>query len=202
MPRLSEGRRRSREDGLVAAARDEFAEFGFVDASIGGIARRAGVSDGLLYRYFADKRAILAAVLERFMAAIVEAAEAEVFETADVASRLERLIGAQLSAFALQPAICKLFIQHLRERADYVGSPLQAQARRYTDLLIRIAREAKLTGEVASDLDERMLRDLVFGGIEHIAWRKITYDEDFDVPETARRLSRLVVMGVGGEGRA
>ena len=51
---------------MLAAARRSFADHGFDAASIAGIARGAGVSDGLLYRYFADKRALLLAVLARF----------------------------------------------------------------------------------------------------------------------------------------
>lgn len=47
---------------LVAAAREVFAEYGF-DATLGDIARHAGVGVGTAYRHFPNKQAIAAEVL-------------------------------------------------------------------------------------------------------------------------------------------
>jgi AcrR family transcriptional regulator len=52
---------RQNYDRLVAVARDAFAAHG-ADASLIEIARQAGVSSGTLYRHFADRSALLAAV--------------------------------------------------------------------------------------------------------------------------------------------
>lgn len=53
-------RRRGEEvrDLIVAAARTEFAEQGFAGATTRGIARRAGASEVLIYRYFGSKAAL------------------------------------------------------------------------------------------------------------------------------------------------
>lgn len=58
---------RSREmvEGLVLAAMDVIAERGLHDLTTNHIAARAGVSVGSLYQYFADKHALLDAVLEK-----------------------------------------------------------------------------------------------------------------------------------------
>jgi len=45
-------------DLIVAAARAEFAEQGFAGATTRGIARRAGASEVLIYRYFGSKAAL------------------------------------------------------------------------------------------------------------------------------------------------
>ncbi|WP_006242825.1 TetR/AcrR family transcriptional regulator [Mycolicibacterium tusciae] len=66
---------RNRES-LLAAAEDEFAARG-LDASVADIARRAGVAKGTVFRHFATKEELIAAVVARY-----------VTELRDVARRL------------------------------------------------------------------------------------------------------------------
>ena len=49
---------------LLAAAREEFMEKGFDGARTSALAKRAGVPQGLIYHYFAHKKALFSAVLE------------------------------------------------------------------------------------------------------------------------------------------
>ena len=50
---------------ILAAARDEFAEFGLGGARVDRIAERAGVNKRLIYYYFDDKEKLFEAVLEQ-----------------------------------------------------------------------------------------------------------------------------------------
>ena len=50
---------------ILAAARDEFAEFGLGGARVDRIAERAGLNKRLIYSYFEDKEKLFQAVLEQ-----------------------------------------------------------------------------------------------------------------------------------------
>lgn len=50
---------------ILAAARDEFAEYGLGGARVDRIAERAGLNKRLIYYYFADKETLFQAVLEQ-----------------------------------------------------------------------------------------------------------------------------------------
>lgn len=50
---------------ILAAARDEFAEYGLGGARMDRIAERAGLNKRLIYYYFSDKEALFQAVLEQ-----------------------------------------------------------------------------------------------------------------------------------------
>lgn len=50
---------------ILAAARDEFAEFGLAGARVDRIAERAGLNKRLIYYYFEDKEKLFQAVLEQ-----------------------------------------------------------------------------------------------------------------------------------------
>ncbi|HEV8407280.1 MAG TPA: helix-turn-helix domain-containing protein, partial [Sphingomicrobium sp.] len=58
---------------ICAAALEVFAEKGFAAAKLDEIARRAGVSKGTLYLYFADKEQLFRAVVRDSIAPNVEA---------------------------------------------------------------------------------------------------------------------------------
>lgn len=66
---------------LVAAARELFAQDGYVATSLDAVVERAGVTKGALYHHFDGKRELFAAVFEaeqeRLVAAELEAAERE-----------------------------------------------------------------------------------------------------------------------------
>ncbi|MDG9724347.1 TetR/AcrR family transcriptional regulator [Streptomyces sp. DH41] len=70
---------------LIAAARDIYAEHG-LDAPLSAIARRAGVGQGVLYRHFPDRAAVVTAVLEENVRQVEQAAMAE-------GSDIERILG-------------------------------------------------------------------------------------------------------------
>jgi TetR/AcrR family fatty acid metabolism transcriptional regulator len=195
MPRLTDQSRRLREDQLLAAARRSFADFGFEAASIAGIARGAGVSDGLLYRYFADKRALLLAVLARFFEELIDRAGAAVAAESGFAAQLRALTKTHFQTMVDDPSLCRLFLRQTRDAGDYLGSPIHDLTRRYAAVLTGIVRVGRAAGECRADLDDRLFRDLVFGGMEHIGWRFLDGDTRYDPREAAARLVAQLVEG-------
>lgn len=63
---------RNRES-LLAAAEDEFAERG-LDASVADIARRAGVAKGTVFRHFATKEELIAAIVGEHLSKLIDVA--------------------------------------------------------------------------------------------------------------------------------
>jgi AcrR family transcriptional regulator len=57
---------------ILVAARESFGALGYEAASIGVIAKAAGVTSGALYHHFADKQALFAAVAEKIEAYLME----------------------------------------------------------------------------------------------------------------------------------
>lgn len=79
MPLISPERMQDRYDTILDAAKRAFAEKGFEGASIADIARIADISDGLVYRYFRNKRDLLYGVLKKFYERILVDLENQVF---------------------------------------------------------------------------------------------------------------------------
>jgi len=58
-------RTRLQKERILAAARSCFVESGFYAASMAAIAETAGMSQGLIYRYFENKNAIILVIIEQ-----------------------------------------------------------------------------------------------------------------------------------------
>ncbi|MET8380065.1 TetR/AcrR family transcriptional regulator [Streptomyces microflavus] len=97
---------------LVAAAREVFAEHG-LEAPLSAIARRAGVGQGVLYRHFPDRAALVGAVLEENVRQMEQAAESE---------------------DATLPGLLGVLTWHLAESAAFIGLLHSSRAGSRSDL--------------------------------------------------------------------
>src|SRR5258707_8227434 len=68
-------RRDERRDQILDCALAVFASKGFHETSIAAICARARIARGTLYQYFTDKRDVLAALIERIVGRIIDAAQ-------------------------------------------------------------------------------------------------------------------------------
>src|SRR3979490_1141085 len=181
MPAISAERMQDRYDAILDAAKRAFSEKGYEGASIADIARIAQISDGLAYRYFRNKRDLLFAVLQRFYERILVDLETQVFSHDRFRDRLEALIKRHIQVFVSDTDLCRLFIAEVRVASDYESSPTQERhrrstsvlIRRYTSVLIRIVKEAVKTGKVNAVMKPKLVRNVLFSAIEHLAWRHV-----------------------------
>ncbi len=141
-PKQKRGQRRV--DAILNAASERFAEVGYENATIIEIAARADTSVGSLYQFFANKEAILKALVERYVerASVVFAAmEVEAFPD----MTLEQSIKAILVPL-------KAFIRDNRDFQVIFSSPTGST---YVDETIRSMDEAFLARTGASLLRAR-----------------------------------------------
>ena len=198
MPAISPQRMQDRYDAILEAAKSAFSEKGYEATSIADIARIAQISDGLVYRYFRNKRELLYEVLKKFYERILLDLETQVFNHDLFPTRLEVLIRRHLQVFVSDTDLCRLFISEVRTASDYEGSPIQELNRLYTSVLIRIVKDAVKVGEVTSDVNPKLLRDVIFGAIEHLAWRHVNGKGQLRVTQTARDLTIMLTSGICG----
>src|SRR5215471_11263371 len=95
-------------------AAQAFAELGFPSASMNDIARRCGVSKGLLYHYYASKEQLLFDVTEQYTKRLVSLVEAVERRIRDPARRLPQLIRAFLDEYQTSQARHMVLLHDLR----------------------------------------------------------------------------------------
>ena len=113
---------------LLAAATEEFSEYGFAGARIDRIAERAGANKRLLYVYFGDKDQLLGAVLERQIEALAEAVPL-------VPDDLGAFAAARFDYMLANPQTARLAAWRTFERAE----PTDAERRSYKTKVAAVA---------------------------------------------------------------
>lgn len=191
-PRTDRGRKTRR--AILDAARSEFGERGFHDASISGITRRAGVALGSFYTYFDSKDALFRALV-RDMSDQVRDHVAPVLQSAP-------------DQVAAEQAGLKAFIDFVRghkeiyriiDEAEFVD-PESFRAH-YSTTAERIAQRleaAAARGEVRGDHSEvhawAIMGMNVFLGLRYGVW-----GEELSADTVARAVARLLRSGLTPE---
>lgn len=125
-------RAESQRERILDAAQKCFIERGFHAASIASIAKTAGMSAGLMYRYFENKNAIVKAIIEREL----EGNRAKIAELYTLANLLSRILGTVRQWQAGDPNVMNAAL-YLEMSAEAAREPEIAQVIRSSDALAR-----------------------------------------------------------------
>jgi len=198
----SRGRRLSKEarlEEILIAAEQVFCEVGFEAATVAEIARRAGVVEGNVYRYVKSKRELLARVISEWYSRKNDELEEELAQIASVRSRLRYLIAAHLRNMRDSPALLRLILREVRTSDTEFRQIVGKLNQRYTGHIRTTIEAGVNNGEFGPQTPVRLVRDMIFGGIEHHATRFLMGEGHLDVESVADQLLQLVMHGVCAE---
>ncbi|MCA0212467.1 MAG: TetR family transcriptional regulator [Proteobacteria bacterium] len=142
------------QNTILAAARDEFAEYGLGGARMDRIAERAGLNKRLIYYYFEDKEKLFEAVLEQAYLHIREAERALKLLDLKPADAIRRLVEFTWNYYLDHPEFLTLLnsanlhkARHLQgsERVREMNSPLIAML---GEILERGRKEGSFRGGI------------------------------------------------------
>lgn len=196
-PRLA---REQRVDEILESARQVFCDKGYEAAAVSEIAARIGVVEGTVYKYFATKRDLLLKVIEHWYEEMFGDYARDLAGVKEARARLRLLVWRHLRSVREYPQLCRLMFREVRADQDYPGSAVHALNRRYTQLLVEVLEQGVAAGEFRRDLPLALLRDLVYGGIEHHAWNYMCGRGGFDIDLIAEQLTGLLCEGIAMPG--
>lgn len=151
--------RPSREPQILAAALSEFAQHGFDNARVRGIAQTAGVSEAALYRHYPSKEAMAFAL---FRVHLRRYSEALTYMTnvrgVSVEDRIRDVVRTSLQAFEDERDV---FVFVTTQQARLIGA-LPADFPYPIRIVERIVRDGQREGSVREG-PVRLLAALVFG---------------------------------------
>ncbi|WP_218508679.1 TetR/AcrR family transcriptional regulator [Variovorax sp. dw_308] len=190
-------RRLRRAAEILAAARAVFLEKGFERASVGEIAARVGVVEGLVYTYFPTKRDLLNEVLRGMYEPLIEDIATSFARIHGLRSRLRFLVWRHLRVYVEEPSLSRIVLHEVRTSPEYFKSVLHDLHVRYTAFLLRTVHEAVDSGELPAGTDGELVRSMVYGGIEHRMWAQLFgRGGAVDVEAMADQFTALLLSGL------
>jgi len=192
-----------RREQILDCALAVFARQGFHETSIADICARARIARGTLYQYFTDKRAVLAALIERIVGRIIEAVQhwprfelppdAEWTAAHNAAFVEGRCL--QLMAVVFADADTASLILRM---ARGTGFAREALARIDAEVVSVIAADVRAALElgVVRAFDPQVVAEFIVGGIEKIVIRALDDGRAIDVASITRQIAVLVSSGL------
>ena len=192
-----------RRDQILDCALAVFAHKGFHETSIADICTRARIARGTLYQYFTDKRAVLAALIERIVGRMIEAVQhwprfevppdGEWTAEHNVAFVERRCL--QLMAVVFADADTASLILRM---ARGTGFARDALARIDAQVVTVIAADVRAAVElgVVRAFDPQVVAEFIVGGIEKIVVRALDDGQAIDVARITREIAMLVSSGL------
>jgi len=180
---------------ILAAARAELADSGYENFLPAAVAARCGVSEATIYRYFPTKRELLAKVAEDWFGEIL-AVEPEIARRSNAYDQLRLLIRHSLGIVRREPALTRFVLTELRADPAYRSTRVYALNCRFTSWVINLVKEGVARGVFRPQISPSLVRDMIFGCIEHRTWNFLRGQGDFSVDEVADSIADIIFHGL------
>ena len=147
-----------RKEILLEAGIEEFSEKGYENANINVIAKKAGISIGLMYKYFSTKEDFFVTCIQRSMKVLDDALEEIMNSDEKILVKAEKLIRTTCYHSKKHSSYIKLYNEITsvkdEETAKYLAQEIEfSTARKY----ITAIAQAYAKNDVRQDLEPRML---------------------------------------------
>jgi len=181
---------------IVQALRALLEERGFETITIAEIAAEAGVTEGLLYKYFRDKRDLLHHVLEEHYQMFIAQIERDLQGIDGALNKLRKIIWASIERYANHKVFARIIILETRNSAKYFETEAYTLVRRFVGIVDGVIKEGITAGEIRASLPTAYIRNTIFGAIEHSCLSRVIFNEAVSTNETARFITDLIFNGI------
>ncbi len=129
---------------------------------VASVAARAGVSVGLLYRYFGSKAGLVAAVVDEFYTQLLDATS-KAREAGDTWSEREKARTEISVDFHYSQPLARVILSRLSRDADVAALEVDRLAKVIDDAA-RSVQRGQRRGEIPEDVDARTVAAMLIGG--------------------------------------
>lgn len=180
---------------IIAAARALMAEKGYENFVTTEVAARCGVSEATIFRYFPTKRDLLLKVSEDWFSEIISV-QPDMSKYTETFDRLRYVIWYSLSIVSKEPVLTRFILMELRSDPTYRSMPIYQLNRQFTASIVKLIDDAIAGGEFRNDIPPKLVRDMIFGSIEHRTWAYLRGEGGLDVEESADAIAKIIFRGM------
>ncbi len=156
---------------ILLAAYQIFAQKDFQTATIGEIAKAAGVGDATIYEYFRNKEELLFEIPQLVLKGVFEEMNLHMQGIEGAFNKIRKFIWLYFWFLENNPEWTSISMLNLRQNPKFFQTKSYDYIREWSRHIIRMVEEGKQEGNIREDVDPNLVRDLLLGFMEHIAVR-------------------------------
>jgi TetR/AcrR family transcriptional regulator, fatty acid metabolism regulator protein len=168
----------------------------FESITIAEIAATAGVTEGLLYKYFKDRRDLLHYVLKEHYQQFLVQINRDLQGIDGALNKLRKIVWSSIERYANHRVFARIILLEVRNSEGYFQSEAYALVQEFNRLVIGIINEGIAAGEIRDGLPPAYIRNALFGTIEHSCLNRILFNETVSTSEAAHCISDLLINGI------
>jgi TetR/AcrR family fatty acid metabolism transcriptional regulator len=151
---------------IIDAALEVFRERGYANARMADIARRAGVSYGLVYHYFGSKEVLFNLIVGTWWNDLYSMMEKEKSSNIDFRQKLVHIITFFLDTYIQRPNLISIFVSEVCRSSVYHTEEGLAKFLKFFSLCEEIMLEGQHKGILKDEISPHHLTYIFYGAIE------------------------------------
>jgi len=172
----------------------ETKDFGAITTS--EIAKSAGVTEALIYKYFKGKRDLLYQLLSEYLEHYDVQVERDLKGIKGALNKLRKLIWSHINVYATDRVFAKILLMDVRSFSDYYTSETYKLVKKYTEILLEIIQEGVENQEIRNDIPPVFLRQAILGSIENICLTRVIFGRKISPDDLTEKLCEFVFKGI------
>jgi len=185
---------------IVAALKTLLAKKDFGAITTAEIAKTAGVTEALIYKYFKDKRDLLHQILSDYLEQYRAQITHDLRGIKGTFNKLRKLIWSHINVYATNRVFAKVLLIEVRNYPDYYKSETYERVKAYSDIVLKIIEEGVRNKDIRDDISQKLMRYGILGSIEQVCLSGITFDRKIDADVLTEQLCEFFFSGIMREG--
>ena len=165
------------------------------------IARNAGVTEALIYKYFKDKRDLLHQVLGDFLEQYDGQARHGLRGIKGSLNKLRKLIWHHIDVYATNRVFAKILLLEVRNYPEFFTSEAYEKVRTYTETMLTVIEEGVESGEIRNDLTPKLIRQCILGCLEQVCLTGVIFEKKISPDQLTDDICEFIFDGLLAKGR-
>lgn len=181
---------------IVRALKSLLVEKEFSAITTAEIAKNAGVTEALIYKYFKDKRDLLHQILSEYLEQYRSQMGQDLKGIKGTFNKLRKLIWSHINVYATNRVFAKILLIEVRNYSDYYKSETYLRVKEYSNIVLKIIEEGIHDGEIRNDVPARLIRHSILGSIEQVCLSGITFEKEINPDELTEQICEIIFKGI------
>jgi TetR/AcrR family fatty acid metabolism transcriptional regulator len=178
---------------IINSAKKLFSEQGYQKTTIVDISRQAGLSEAALYEYFQGKEDLLLTIPDLWVSELLRDLDEQLFGIQGAVNKLRKYLWWYLRRVEQAPLDAKIVYLFLKTNANFLTTEVYANVKKVYAYIVDIFEDGQKSGEMKSDLNPRLARDIFVGTMDHIITRWLLRDRSYSLFDNLDQTFNLMV---------
>jgi TetR/AcrR family transcriptional regulator, fatty acid metabolism regulator protein len=156
------------------------------------IAQTAGVTEGLIYKYFGDRRNLLFQVLKEYLELYLLRTQRDVKGIEGSINKLRKLTWSSIDFYTSDVVFAKILLLEVRNLPSYFESDTYLLVKNYSGWILGIIKDGVEEGEIRDDIPPEHVRDSLLGAIEPLCLPAVIFRRKMDPDKLAGSLCTIL----------